>query len=84
MPLFRYSNSDAARAATADMERTIQKCSKVIAYPLHDRQTREEGNDPMSDKERSSPERITITVGSYLYGQGPAYPGKATKRQRSP
>ncbi len=50
LPLFEYSSPEAARAATSDMERAIQKASKVIA--LHSITAR-----PEEKKRRGSDER---------------------------
>jgi TolA-binding protein len=56
-PLFEYSNRDAAVAATGDMERTIQKCSKLIS--LHSITARPEikSNEPLTGSQKEFYER---------------------------
>jgi tetratricopeptide (TPR) repeat protein len=56
-PVFEYSNRDAAVAATGDMERTIQKCSKLIS--LHSITARPEikSNEPLTGSQKEFYER---------------------------
>ncbi|MCA1757195.1 MAG: hypothetical protein LC649_07045 [Bacteroidales bacterium] len=56
-PIFEYSNRDAATAATGDMDRTIQKCSKLIS--LHSITARPEikSNEPLTGSEKEFYER---------------------------
>ena len=52
MPLFEYSNPDAIRSSAGDMDRAMQKASKVIS--LHSMTARPESknNKPLSNKEK--------------------------------
>lgn len=56
-PLFEYSNKDAARAATGDMERTIQKCSKLISLHSITAKPERKNNKPLAGSEKNFYER---------------------------
>lgn len=52
MPLFEYSNPDAAQSASSDMERAIQKCSKLISLHSITAKPEIKNNEPLSEKEK--------------------------------
>lgn len=52
MPVFEYSNPDAASSANADMERVIQKCSKLIGLHSMTAKPESSGNEQLSDREK--------------------------------
>lgn len=52
MPLFEYSNPDAIRSAAGDMDRAMQKASKVISLHSMTAKPEKKNNKPLSDKEK--------------------------------
>lgn len=51
-PLFEYSNKDAARTASGDMERTIQKCSKLVSLHSLTVKPERKNNKPLTGNEK--------------------------------
>ena len=52
MPLFEYSNPDAIRSSAGDMDRAMQKASKVISMHSMTAKPDNKSNKPLSDKEK--------------------------------
>ncbi len=52
MPLFEYSNPDAIRSSAGDMDRAMQKASKVISLHSMTAKPENKNNKPLSDKEK--------------------------------
>jgi len=57
IPLFEYSDKDAARAGSADMERTIVKTSKLISLHSMTAKPEMDNNKPLSNREKDFYER---------------------------
>ena len=52
MPLFEFSNPDAVRSASSDMDRAMQKASKVISLHSMTAKPEKKGNNNLSDREK--------------------------------
>jgi len=52
LPVFEYSDADAARTATGDMERVIQKTSKLISLHSLTAKPEMDSKESLSDKEK--------------------------------
>lgn len=52
MPLFEFSNPDAVKSAASDMERAMQKASKVISMHSMTAKPERKGNKPITPKEK--------------------------------
>lgn len=52
LPIFEYSDEDAARSATGDMERAINKASKLISLHSMTASPEMDNNKPLTDKEQ--------------------------------
>jgi tetratricopeptide (TPR) repeat protein len=52
MPLFEFSNKDAARVANGDMERVVLKCSKLISMHSMTAKPERKSNEELSEKEK--------------------------------